>query len=199
MQESTVKIWNVFFMGLAFMLVFAAFNTMGNVQTVILESATNRNSTGYEPGFSGNGFTSLAIVYAVFSVANWFAPPVVSKIGPRFTLILGGVCYACFIAQLMKPNNALLYSASALIGIGAAMIWVAQGNFLTLNSDAATMERNSGIFWAMLQCSMVIGNMYYYFEVQGQTDISKDARTTVSFEISRPFHFSACSVVKTAF
>ena len=84
-------------------------------------------SGGYVEGFTGDGFTSLAIVYAVFSVANWFAPPVVSKIGPRFTLLLGGVCYACFIAQLIYPNNYLLYCASALVGFGAAMIWVAQG------------------------------------------------------------------------
>ena len=38
----------------------------------------------------------------------------------------GGICYALFIAQLTYPNNYLLYFASALIGVGAALIWVAQ-------------------------------------------------------------------------
>lgn len=180
MEQQTVKNLNVFLLGLAFMLVFAAFQTMGNVQTVILDSAKNTTSGGYVEGFTGDGFTSLAIVYAVFSIANWFAPPVVSKIGPRFTLLLGGVCYACFIAQLIYPNNYLLYCASALVGFGAAMIWVAQGNFLTLNSDQATMERNSGLFWAMLQCSLLIGNTFVYFQFQGLEDIDKDTRTKVA-------------------
>ena len=180
METKTVKILNVFILGMAFMLVFTAFNTIGNVQTVILDSAKNATSAGYVEGFTGDGFTSLAIIYAVFSLANWVAPPVVAFIGPRFTLIFGGVCYSLFIAQLTWPNNYLLYGASALIGVGAAMIWVAQGNFLTLNSDEETMERNSGVFWAMLQCSMLIGNTFVYFVFLGEDDISQSTRLTVS-------------------
>ena len=38
----------------------------------------------------------------------------------------GGVCYAGFIAQLIYPNDVLLYGCSVLVGIGAALIWVAQ-------------------------------------------------------------------------
>ena len=30
------------------------------------------------------------------------------------------------------------------------------------NSDETTIGRNSGIFWFMLQCSLVIGNLFYY-------------------------------------
>ena len=133
----------------------------------------------YVPGFSGDGFTSLAIIYAVFSIANWFAPPVVAFIGPRLTLISGGVCYALFIAQLTYPNNYMLYGASALIGLGAAMIWVAQGNFLTLNSGPETMERNSGIFWAMLQMSLIIGNTFFYFQLRDIEQIDRATRLTV--------------------
>ena len=44
MEQQTVKNLNVFLLGLAFMLVFAAFQTMGNVQTVILDSAKNATS-----------------------------------------------------------------------------------------------------------------------------------------------------------
>ena len=44
MEQQTVKNLNVFLLGLAFMLVFAAFQTMGNVQTVILDSAKNTTS-----------------------------------------------------------------------------------------------------------------------------------------------------------
>ena len=87
MEESSVKVLNVGLLGLAFMLVFAAFQTMGNVQTVILDSAANKTSKGYVEGFTGDGFTSLAIVYSVFTFSNWFAPPVVSFIGPRLTLL----------------------------------------------------------------------------------------------------------------
>lgn len=60
-------------------------------------------------------------------------------------------CCRLFIASFLWPQTWLLYSASAMIGVGAAAIWTGQGTYLTLNSDPGTISRNSGIFWAMLQ------------------------------------------------
>ena len=181
MEQQTIKNLNVFLLGLAFMLVFTAFQTMGNVQTVILDSAKNKSSDGYVEGFNGDGYYSLAVIYAVFTCANWFAPPVVSKLGPRITLFLGGVCYSLFIAQLIYPNDYMLYGASALVGFGAAMIWVAQGNFLTLNSDEDTITRNSGIFWNLKNFALFIGNIFVFFQFQGLTDIDSKTRLMVCF------------------
>ena len=41
------------------------------------------------------------------------------------------------------------------------------------------MERNSGLFWAMLQCSLLIGNTFVYFQFQGLEDIDEGTRTKV--------------------
>ena len=43
--------------------------------------------------FNGDGFVSLAIVYAVFSIFNWFVPSVIALIGPNISMVIGGVCY----------------------------------------------------------------------------------------------------------
>ena len=51
MEEKQVKILNVGLLGLAFMLVFASFQTLGNVQPIILDSARNESSGGYVEGF----------------------------------------------------------------------------------------------------------------------------------------------------
>ncbi len=56
---------------------------MGNIQTTILESAKSNSSSGFVPGFSGSGYVSLAVIYTVFAVANWLAPPAVALAGPR--------------------------------------------------------------------------------------------------------------------
>ncbi len=74
----------MFLLGLGFLLVFAAFQTMGNVQAVVLRSASNPGSPGFVPGFTGSGYVSLAVVYTVFAAANWIAPPVVAVLGPRW-------------------------------------------------------------------------------------------------------------------
>ena len=112
-------------------------------------------------------------------MTNWFAPLVVSFIGPRPTLFFGGIFYVLFIAQIMYPMNILLYMGSALLGFGGAMMWVAQGHFLTINSSPETMERNSGFFFAIFQSSQVWGNAYVYFEFQDLFDIDRDTRITV--------------------
>ena len=89
MEESKTKMLNIILLGLAFMLVFTAWQTMGNVQTTILNSARKKGSPGYVDGFDADGFTSLAIIYASFSLSNWIAPSVVAVLGPRLTLVAG--------------------------------------------------------------------------------------------------------------
>jgi len=34
----------------------------------------------------------------------------------------------------------------------STVLWTAQGHFLVENSDADTINRNTGVFWALLQC-----------------------------------------------
>merc|ERR1711936_310537 len=152
------------------MFVFTGFNTMSGIQTLIFNSATNKNSGGFVPGFSGNGFIASAAIYGVFSIASWLAPSVVAWRGPRF---------AMFVAGLLYPNTYMLYISAAIIGLGAPVIWTAQGNFLAICSDPETISRNSGIVWAMLQVSGLIGNIFAFFMFNGQEYISGHVRTTV--------------------
>ncbi|XP_035210006.1 UNC93-like protein MFSD11 [Stegodyphus dumicola] len=72
-----------------------------------------------------------------------------------------------------------LYLASALVGFGASLFWTGQGNFLTINSDSETMSRNSGVFWALLQCSLLFGNIFVYFQFQGLSEIDERSRFVV--------------------
>lgn len=46
------------------------------------------------PGFTGNGFWSLAIIYGVFAITNWATPSIISLIGPRMAMVIGAVTYA---------------------------------------------------------------------------------------------------------
>ncbi|XP_050544007.1 UNC93-like protein MFSD11 isoform X3 [Daktulosphaira vitifoliae] len=66
---------------------------------------------------------------------------------------------------------------SALIGLGASIIWTGQGTYLTLNSDPTTMSRNSGIFWALLQMSMFLGNTFVYFVLRDKSHLDESTRT----------------------
>lgn len=53
-----------------------------------------------------------------------------------------------------------------------AVIWTAQGNYLTENSTEETMGRNSGLFWAMLQGSLLFGNLFFFLELEGVESVT---------------------------
>lgn len=57
-------------------------------QKTVLDSIT-----ADDPNFTGDGYISLAIIYGVFAICNWIAPPVISLTGPRCAMLIGAVAY----------------------------------------------------------------------------------------------------------
>lgn len=161
-------------LGFGFMLLFTAFQTMGNIEQTVINSIKID-----EPTFQGDGYTSLAVIYALLSISNWLTPSVLAKIGPKIAMLLGAITYCFFILTFLWPQTWLLYVASGILGAGAALIWTGQGMYLSKCSDESTISRNSGIFWAMLQMSMFFGNLLVFFLFQGKTHIDKDTRVLV--------------------
>ncbi|KAM6119004.1 UNC93-like MFSD11 [Phoenicopterus ruber ruber] len=172
MSPESKKLFNIIILGVSFMFIFTAFQTCGNIaQTVI----TNLNNTD----FHGSGYTSMSIIYGVFSASNLISPSVVAVVGPQLSMVVSGIFYSLYIAVFIQPATWAFYTASVFIGIAAAVLWTAQGNCLTVNSDENTIGRNSGVFWALLQSSLFFGNLYIYFAWQGKTYISESDRRTV--------------------
>ncbi|XP_029914833.1 UNC93-like protein MFSD11 [Myripristis murdjan] len=166
------RTFNVVILGVGFLLIFTAFTTCGNIEQTVVKSLENDT-------FTGSGYHSLGIIYGVFSFSNLLSPTVVAVIGPKITMFLSGILYSGYIAVFIIPSTWSFYLTSVLIGIGAAMLWTAQGHFLVENSEASTINRNTGVFWALLQCSMLFGNLYIYFDWNGSTEISDRSRRNI--------------------
>lgn len=167
------RLFNVIVLGISFMLVFTAFQSTSMVQKSILDSAKNQSNTTSP----GDGYISLTIIYVLLGFGNWVAPVIIMYIGAKWCMIIGAVTYLLFILQFLKPMEWLLYLASSILGFGAAIIWTGQGTFLTQNSNSQTMARNSGIFWALLQFSLLWGNLYSYMTLRGDSNITPEKRT----------------------
>ena len=177
MDNSNEKMYNVLLLSFSFMFVFTGFQTCGMVEQTVLNSYINDTKDVHgQPTYHGDGYTSLAIIYTVFAFSNWLAPSVVSVIGSKYSMMIGASLYVLYVATFIKPLTWTLYLGSVLIGIGGAVLWTGQGVFLTKNSTSNTMGRNSGIFWAILQGSCLIGNMYVFFAWQGITNIGDSQR-----------------------
>ncbi|KAE9547278.1 hypothetical protein FO519_009511 [Halicephalobus sp. NKZ332] len=127
--------FNIFQLGLGFLLIFFAFGAQSAIlQTII--------STKHKEGIVDEhaGYASAAIIYGVFTFANFIAAPVVELLGARWALFVGALAYGIFQAGFLFLNEPCLYISSVLVGIGAAVLWTAQGKYLAINSTDETAD-----------------------------------------------------------
>ena len=101
-----------------------------------------------DDGFDNLGFTSLAVLYLVFSGASFFSTAIVNKIGyVQVAMSLGSFCYTFWILCFLLPSyyseaidkdnlpwvlnrtfiETMLIVTAAINGFGAGVLWVAQG------------------------------------------------------------------------
>uniref|UniRef100_A0A2S2NRX4 UNC93-like protein MFSD11 n=2 Tax=Schizaphis graminum TaxID=13262 RepID=A0A2S2NRX4_SCHGA len=81
-----------------------------------------------------------------------------------------------FLVSFLWLSSFLLYLMSAVQGFGAAILWTAQGTYLTLNSDSSTMSRNTGVFWMISNMSMLLGNAFVYYALHDKDDFDESTR-----------------------
>lgn len=175
--RQNVKIYNVIMVGIAFMVFYTGFLPTNYITKIVIDSVKLE-----DPSFTGDGYISLAIIYAVCAVANWFAPSFISVTGPKYAIIIAFSTLSLYIVSFLKPITWALYTTSVLTGLGAACIWTALGTFITINSTEETRSRNSGLFWAMFEFSLLFGNLIVYFKFQGLTVIDSATRFAVFVE-----------------
>ncbi len=121
-------------------------------------------------------------------------------------MVLGGVMYALFVSSFFALKESLLYTGSALLGAGNAILWISQvlicvlfknasngifrqclkkklfffqGAFLSLNSDPDTIARNSGAFYSFLMLSGLVGNTFTYFQFKDSYEIHPEDQVGV--------------------
>nr|CAH8863782.1 unnamed protein product [Trichobilharzia regenti] len=167
-----VNLYNVVITGLAFFFLFAAFQTASLTAQNALEAVFKQSNHTFDDA----GYTSLAIVYISFGLFNWFAPIVVIYLGKKYSMIAGSVCYALFIASFIEPREWSLYLSSLVNGIGAAVLWTAQGAFITDCSSNFNLNQYFSLFWALFQANQIVGGLYAYISLSNTTEISKTLR-----------------------
>ncbi|TPP64430.1 Et translation product [Fasciola gigantica] len=143
-----VNLFNVVLTGVSFLFLFTAFQAASLASQNVLEAAAREGGGSAAVGI---GYISLALLYASFAICNWFAPVVLMLLGYKYTMFAGALCYVLFVASFFEPHAWSLYLASLLNGFGAAILWTAQGAFITMCSDESNSNLHFSIFWALFQ------------------------------------------------
>ncbi|CAI2357679.1 unnamed protein product [Caenorhabditis sp. 36 PRJEB53466] len=181
---------NVIQLGFGFLTNFFAFNSQGFIEEAVIDSASDSGNLNKHAGYY-----SLSIIYAVFTVANFAAAPIVDILTPKWAMFFGSLCYAVFQVGFLFLNEWYLYASSALLGFGASIIWTGQGSYLSQNCTKETTSRNSAMLWAMSESSLLAGGAFLFivFSVQGATD--QIATSTINILYSVFFVLSLISSI----
>jgi len=171
---------NVLQLAIGFFLVFFAFNSQGFIEETVLNSYADR---GVLPKHVG--YLSLAIIYGVFTFANFIAAPIVGVLKARWSIVFGAACYAIFLAGFLFVNEVYILVSSGVLGLGAAVIWTAQGKYLSLNSNEETAGKHSGIFWAVSQACLAGGGIFLYlvFHTKDSNEDISEATTRLLYTV----------------
>jgi MFS family permease len=97
---------------------------------------------------------------------------IVRKTGQKVGLVLGGFCYAFYVGVALLLGlvpmsdplyQTVYYFASIVIGVGAALLWTAQGSLVTVMASTTTLGFFNGVFWALFMGNYIVGGLVTQF------------------------------------
>ncbi|UJR24944.1 hypothetical protein I4U23_006308 [Adineta vaga] len=161
------NIYNIIHLSFSFVLIFISYGV-----TQLFQTSSN---------YSKDGAFAVGIIYIVFCLANLALPSyVIELLGIRLTLILSSLTYVLFIAANIKYNQWTLYISAFLLGIGAALLWTAQGVYVTIATNkheqvndlvpSSTRGLMNGIFLGFFSLNQTFGSLLvsvlFYWKLQ---------------------------------
>lgn len=147
---------NLLVMSLGITLMFISLGSLRNLQS----------SLNHEEGI---GLYSLAAAYAAYMVGSLFTPFIVKQFQPKSCLVISLIPQLLYTVTNAYPALYIFIPASALQGLGNALLWNAMTTYTTylakgnavLNKEKLehTISKYFGIFFLVFQWSNVLGNL----------------------------------------
>jgi MFS family permease len=96
-----------------------------------LSSRTHSTQAFAAPLLGYLGSISLIVLYSFLAVGGLVAPYFARRLGSKRALITAAATYAFFVACFAFIVTPIMFVASASMGFGAAVLWVAHGMIMT--------------------------------------------------------------------
>ncbi|OAA57758.1 Major facilitator superfamily domain, general substrate transporter [Cordyceps fumosorosea ARSEF 2679] len=114
-----------------------------------------------DPTVAANATVALLATTAATSLL--IVGPVFTLTGPRVCFLLGGWAYALYSGSLLhfnhSANGAFVIAAGAVLGVGAALLWIVQGAIMTTYVDESQKGRAIAVFWVVFNFGGGIGSL----------------------------------------
>ncbi|XP_033207911.1 UNC93-like protein MFSD11 [Belonocnema kinseyi] len=159
-----MKLLNVIILSLCFMFLNSVYQATSNIQKTIFDRIAKE-----DPSFTGDGYISLSIGNAGLSLSYLLTPSFALVVKSRLAILIGSLSNAFYMCSFLWPEVILMYSASAIQGLGYGLAWIGATQYIVENSNSTTVSQKFGIFYGINQLSNIVGNLIVYFSFTGTT------------------------------
>ena len=170
-----LNLFRVIHLAITFILLFAAFNTLGGLtQSICSDLKLPENF----------GLIMQATIYLSLSIFNFFTGGIISKFGTKRVMPVCSLFYLIWIGALalpaycsLNPHNSnldnnicktqlfseiVLIVMSIIVGCAAGPMWVSQAAYIEECSIDVKTETYQGIFYGIFMSQSLIGNLSSY-------------------------------------
>lgn len=170
-SEARIRLFRLVHMSFSMLGIFIAYNALQNLVSSFLGVL---------------GYWSVATIYISFSFsAALIGPSVVAYLKPKLSLFIGALCYTSFVVANKWPMLWTLIPTATALGIGASILWTAEGTYLTTVASnyaaclgkprSSAMGLFNGIFFAVFQVNQIVGNLIAGFILSKSSDSGTDS------------------------
>ncbi|KAJ3438752.1 et translation product-related [Anaeramoeba flamelloides] len=104
------------------------------------------------------GYYALSLLYLVFSISLLVVAPLVKRLGPKISMILGSLFFIAFQFIQINAKPWIFITICGLTGLGSAVIWTGIGTFMVKISTPEKIGKNTGFFYMVLTLGNLFGN-----------------------------------------
>ncbi|KAF9918207.1 hypothetical protein BX616_009925 [Lobosporangium transversale] len=128
---------------------------------------------------SNVGQNANVALYTCFAIFGLLSGAIHNKLGPKWTIFIGCACYMLYVGSLLSYNHtragAFTITSGGILGIGAGMLWTAQGAMMMAYPREQEKGKYIGYFWAIFNMGAVLGSviafaMNYHTETKSLGD-----------------------------
>lgn len=163
-------------LSISFLCVFSAFTSTSMVSERVVSGYKIETTNDSKPFTGTSGYIVNAVLYSVFIIGNFIAPVLVTILTLKWSLILGMLSFGFYVSSYIHPVVPIMYLSCAMLGIGAGLMWVAQGSFMTLYSAEGHLQRDCSLFWTLNRAATITGNLFVYYRFKGVAEITSVER-----------------------
>ncbi|KAF9908576.1 hypothetical protein EC991_009721 [Linnemannia zychae] len=109
------------------------------------------------------GQNANVALYTCFAIFGLLSGAIHNKLGPKWTIFIGCLSYVLYAGSLLCYNHtkagAFTIASGGILGVGAGMLWTAQGAMMMAYPREQDKGKFIGYFWAIFNMGAVLGSV----------------------------------------